>query len=648
MIEASPRASTPMPRQSSVRPDPRFTRALLDDVRALERILADGLVETDVQRVGAEQEMVLVDERRRPAPVAAQVLAELDDERFTNELARFNVELNVPPRPVGPGLLSALERDLGGLLAKVERAAEAHGAEVALTGILPCLSQRDLGIENMTPGDRYRRLNEATMAQASGRILLHIMGTDELRVEHDSVMLEACNTSFQVHLQVAPAGFARTYNAAQLVSAPVLAVAANSPFLFGKRLWAETRIAVFGQSIDTRAASPSLREMTPRVRFGDRWVGESVVELFEEDVVRFRSMITADTDEDPLALLDRGEIPNLVALQLHNGTIYRWNRPCYGITDGHPHLRIECRMLPSGPTVPDEVANSAFWLGLITAAPDHYDDIPARLDFGDAKANFIAAARRGLNTAFTWIDDETVPARSLIREQLLPLADEGLRRLGIDEADRSRYLEIIDERVARDQTGTRWLERSAQAMSDVASRPERCAALTSAMMARQKSGLPVHEWSLARIDEGRGARGPTVDQYMTTSLLTVHQDELVDLAAFIMDREHTRQILVEDDQFRLVGLISYRSLLRLLASGRLAELGHSVPVRDVMIREPVTVRPDTSVVEAIRIMRDRGISCLPVLQEDKLVGILTERDFMPVASELLHKSFDGGSRIENR
>ncbi len=627
-------------RQSAVQPDPAFTRALLQDVRALERILAEGLIETEIRRVGAEQEVILVDARRRPAPVAMEVLAEIGDDRFTTELARFNVEVNLPPRPVEPGLLCSLERDLSELLERVQEAATVHDAEVALTGILPCLHQRDLSLENMTPRDRYRRLNDATMAMASGRILLHIIGTDELRVEHDSVMLEACNTSYQVHLQVGAEEFADTYNAAQLVSAPVLAAAANSPFLFGKRLWAETRIAVFGQSIDTRAASPSLRELTPRVRFGDGWVRESVVELFEEDIARFRAMVTADVDEDPLALLDAGEIPRLRALQVHNGTIYRWNRPCYGITDGRPHLRIECRMLPSGPTVLDEVANSAFWLGLITAAPARYGDIPARLDFADAKSNFLGAARRGLNTSFAWLDGETVPAQRLIHDRLLPLAADGLRALGVDADDADRYLGIIEERVARDATGTRWLERSAQAMADAASRPERCAALTSAMISRQRSGRPVHEWELARIEEGLGATGPTVDQYMTTSLLTVHEDELVDLAAFIMDRERTRQILVEDDDFRLVGLISYRSLLRLLASGTLLELGHSVPVREVMTRDPLTVPPDTPVIDAIRIMRDHRISCLPVLQDDKLVGILTERDFMPVAAELLQRNFD--------
>lgn len=629
-----------MPEQSIPgRPDPRFTQALLREIRALERMLAEGMVESGVRRVGAEQELILVDRRRRVAPVALDVLAGLEDDRFTTELARFNIEVNIPPVEVTPTFLSALEHALDEHVLQVRAAAKQAGAEVVLTGILPCLNQRDLSLENMTPRDRYRRLNEATMAQAEGRILLHIMGTDELRVEHDSVMLEACNTSYQVHVQVGPEEFARFYNAAQLVTAPLLAVAANSPFLFGKRLWTETRIAVFRQSIDTRSASPSLREMTPRVRFGDAWVERGVVELFEEDIVHHRSMVTREPDEDPLQVLDSGGVPRLGSLQLHNGTIYRWNRPCYGITDGRPHLRIECRSLPSGPTVRDEVANSAFWLGLIVCVAEGYPDIPDRIDFSDAKANFLAAARQGLNTSLAWLDGETVPAPVLLRDRLLPMAAEGLAAMGVDAGEADRYLGIIEQRVERDQTGARWLEKSALAMTGVASRPEQCAALTSAMIDRQRSGRPVHEWELARIEEGRGTTGPTVDQYMTTQLFTVHEDELVDLAAFIMDRERTRQILVEDADFRLVGLISYRSLLRLLASGRIQELGGQVPVKDVMTRDPVTVPPDTPVLEAIRLMREHEVSCLPVLQQEKLVGILSERDFMPLAGELLDESF---------
>ncbi|MEJ2502512.1 MAG: glutamate-cysteine ligase family protein [Gemmatimonadota bacterium] len=613
-------------RKPTDRPGADFTRALLRDVRALERILAEGRVETGVRRIGAEQELILVNRARRPAPVGPEVLAELDDDRFSPELARFNLEVNLPPFRAGPAVLSRIERELTALVDRAQEVAARHGADVAMTGILPCLNQRDLTLENMTPRDRYRRLNEITMEMGGGRMLLHITGTDELRVEHDSVMLEACNTSFQVHLQVDPDEFARVYNTAQLVLAP--------------RLWAETRIAVFRQSIDTRSLSPALRELRPRVRFGDAWVRDSVVELFEEDVVRFRSLMGVQPTEDPLAVLDAGGVPELGCLQAHNSTIYRWNRPCYGVTDGKAHLRIESRALPAGPTVRDEVANAALWLGLICAPGEPFGHIPDALPFDEAKANFFGAARRGLNTSFAWVGDERVPASRLVVDRLLPVAAQGLEALGVASDEAALYLDVIRARIEADLTGTRWLERSAQAMAGVATRPERCAALTAAMIRRQQSGQPVHTWELARIEDGMGTTGPTVDHYMTTSLLTVREDELVDLAAFIMDRERTRQILVEDDDFRLVGLISYRSLLKLLASGRIQELGRPVPVREVMTHDPVRIPPDMPVLDAIRLMKEEGVSSLPVVHDGKLVGILSERDFMPVAAELLERSFD--------
>ncbi len=613
-----------------------FTRGLLQDLRALERILAEGLLEEGVRRVGAEQELVLVDARRRPAPVAMEVLDQIHDDRVTTELARFNLEVNLPPVRAGPGLLSTMEAELGRRVADVERVAARFGADVAMTGILPCLAQRDLTLANMTPRDRYRSLNDATMRLAGGRLHLHITGTDELRIEHDSMMLEACNTSFQVHLQVGAREFAGAYNAAQAMIAPVLAAATNSPFLFGKRLWAETRIAVFRQTMDTRVASPALREITPRVRFGDAWVRESVVELFQEDITRFRPLVTREPGEDSLAVLDSGGIPGLHCLQLHNGTVYRWNRPCYGVIDGRPHLRIESRALPAGPTVVDEIANAAFWLGLVVAGPDHYPDLADRLAFSDARANFFAAARRGLDAGFAWIDGESIPARALIRERLIPLAGDGLRSLGVDPDEADRYLHIIDQRVHRNRTGSRWLEESAAAMAGAATRPERCAALTSGLIARQKTGRPVHEWGLARIEEWAGAIGPTVDQYMTSRLFTLQEDESLDLALFMMDRERTRQILVENQDLELVGILSYRAVLRLLRTRRLDEL-QAIPIRDIMTRNPRTMPADTPVTAAIRLMREHSLSCLPVLEGGKLVGILSERDLLPLTAELLER-----------
>ncbi|MEE8251794.1 MAG: glutamate-cysteine ligase family protein, partial [Gemmatimonadales bacterium] len=284
----------------------RFTKALLDDLRALERILAEGMIESGARRFGAEQEVFLVGQDWRPAPIATQVLAQLDDERFTTELALFNAEINLEPMRLGGECFSQLEQELTKLLGQIDAAARSVGGTVVMSGILPSLSKSDLSIENITPRPRYFALNEAVTRLRGGPLRLHIQGTDELNIEHDSVMLEACNTSFQVHFQVSADEFVRLYNVAQLIAAPVVAAAANSPLLFGKRLWKETRIALFQQSIDTRSASPHMREFSPRVRFGERWLKGSVVDAFEEDIARFTVLMAREVSESPFDVLADG------------------------------------------------------------------------------------------------------------------------------------------------------------------------------------------------------------------------------------------------------------------------------------------------------------------------------------------------------
>ncbi|MDH3424815.1 MAG: glutamate-cysteine ligase family protein, partial [Gemmatimonadota bacterium] len=399
-----------------------FTKALLRDVKALERMLAEGLFETGIRRIGAEQEMFLVNEAWRPASMAMEMLAKLDGP-FTTELALYNLEANIEPRELGGTCFSQVEARLNELVTRAREVARGMGGEVALTGILPTLSKSDVSLESITPKTRYHALNQAfAKARAGEPYKLRIQGSDELYTEHQSVMLESCNTSFQVHLQVDPGEFAHVYNVAQLVTAPVLAAAVNSPVLFGKLLWDETRIALFQQSIDTRQGSVHMRDLSPRVRFGEGWIRDGVTDLVLEDIARFRVLLTREVTEDPLAVLDAGGYPSLQAWSLHNGTVYRWNRPCYGIGGGVPHLRIECRVLPAGPTVVDEVANAAFWIGSVLGAANAYGDVTKRIDFADAKSNFLAAARYGLKAGFRWLDDRSWSAPDLILDELLPTA----------------------------------------------------------------------------------------------------------------------------------------------------------------------------------------------------------------------------------
>lgn len=627
-----------------------FVRALLRDVKALERMLEEGHFETGVRRIGAEQEMFLVDEESvQPANRNLDILEAIDDERFVTELGQFNMEFNAEPMVFEDRCLRQLEEQLQTCLRTARNAARQHGAEPVLVGILPTIRKSDLSLENMTPKERYRALNEAMTKLRGTDYEFHIKGIDEFIVKHDSVMLEAANTSFQVHFQVEPDEFAKLYNIAQVVAAPVLAAGTHSSMLFGKRLWHETRIALFQQSVDTRTTEHHHRELEPRVTFGNQWIDESVLEIYREDIARFRLLFGIDVDEDPFEELDAGRIPNLQALRLHNGTVYRWNRACYGISDGKPHLRIENRVLPSGPTPLDEVANAAFWFGLMSGLISEYEDIRETMEFATAKTNFFSAAREGLAAPLTWIDGDTFPAGDLITGKLLPLAAEGLENSGIDSDDIERYLGIIDQRIRNKQTGSQWTLDSFHAMDEERGLAERMAALTASEIERQNSGKPVHQWRLATTTDTETEwekHHIRVGQYMRTDFFTVNEDEIIDLVANIMDWQHIRHVPVEDNEHRLVGLVTHRALLRLLAEALSEEERSSIPVSAVMIPEEklVAVEPDTTTLEAIKLMREHGISSLPVVadQESKhLVGIVTERDFMDITRELLTERLEG-------
>ena len=582
-----------------------FTKALLRDLRAFEHMLETDRFESGVRRIGAEQEMFLVHEGWRPAPVALELLERLG-EPYTTELALYNLEANLSPKLLCGSCFTELEAELNSVIERARSVACEVGADVVLSGILPTLLRSDVTFENITPRERYYALNEALKKLRAGEpYRLRIEGTDELYIEDDSVILESCNTSFQVHLQVGAAEFAEVYNVAQVAAAPVMAAAVNSPLLFGRQLWDETRIALFQQAVDARSGTVHVRELAPRVRFGERWLDHSVIELFQDDIARFRVLLAIDVDEDPMELLRQGGAPKLQALQLHNSTVYRWNRPCYGVTDGTPHLRIECRVFPSGPTVIDEVANAAFWGGLVLGARAEFGDVRSRIDFAEAKANFLSAARHGLEAGFRWLDGRTVSARELILEEALSLSRAGLESTGVGRDDIDRYLGIIEQRVESGTTGTRWLMRSLAGMKDAGTRAERLAAVTAGMIARQGSGLPCHEWNDADISEAGGWRLNylKVEQFMTTSLFTVHEEELVDMVAFLMDREQIHHVLVEDDDHSLVGLVSYRSVVRLMAEGFDPASDEIPAVKTIMERDPVAVTPETPTLEAIELMR---------------------------------------------
>ena len=623
-----------------------FMKALLTDVRALEVMLEKNLFDTGRRRVGAEQEMFLVDEDMRPASLAVEILEALAEPRLTTELARFNLEANATPRLFEGTALSELEHEIRGLVQMADEGARRFGANVLLAGILPTLRRGDLTLDNMTPSPRYRALNDTLLAMRGGDFQISIKGLDELNVSHDNVMFEACNTSFQIHFQVAPNEFAKLYNVAQLVTAPVLAAAANSPLFLGSKLWHETRVALFSSSIDDRSSHRQARGFRPRVTFGDSWVKESVLEIFREQIARFRVVLHSPTTEDSLATLERGETPELTALRLHNGTVYRWNRVCYGVNDGLAHLRIENRVLPSGPTVLDEIANSAFYFGLMSAVVEDLGDPKEKVDFEVAKDNFFSAARHGLKAQFTWLNGETLTAAELIRSRLLPLAREGLQHSKIDQGDIDRYLGVIEERVGKGRTGASWILDSLATMDKDVSPDMRERKLLKAMLHNQREGIPVHEWELPVIGamtehEDEWRRGlQRVGQFMSTDLFTVRPNDLVDLVASVMEWEHIKHIPVEDDHGALLGLVTHRNLLRLVARGR-HEGKEPLVARDVMIKDPQTVNPETPTLEAMNMMREHKVGCLPVVVDGKLVGIITQSDLIRVSTHLLEKFLKG-------
>jgi CBS domain-containing protein/gamma-glutamyl:cysteine ligase YbdK (ATP-grasp superfamily) len=614
-----------------------FMKALLDDLRALDYMLDNDLIESGVRRIGAEQEMFLVDRKLLPAPVGVEVLQHAKDSRLTTEIARFNIEANLPPLLLTGHCFGQMESELKEVLARARASANHFGADVLLAGILPTLRQSDLTLENLTPAPRYHQLNDSVTKLRGGPFSIDIKGLDELQLTHDNIMMESCNTSFQVHLQVGPREFAPLYNFAQAITAPVLAAAVNSPLLFGHRLWQETRLALFQHSTDARSATQQARSHPTRVGFGERWLDKSVLELFQDQIARFRVIMVSEADENPLSLLAHGRVPELSALRMHNGTVWPWNRACYGVTNGTPHLRIENRVLPSGPTVLDEIANAAFFIGLMVSIPNEYGEVAKLMSFDDAKTNFFAAARHGLSAQFKWIDGKTYSASELILDRLLPLARQGLKAASVTPSDADYYLDVIEERTRSGQTGAQWMMKSLGVINDQP-REVRNRLLAGEILMRQKSEEPVHRWPVLEVNEADewSKSYQTVGQFMSTDLFTVRPDDLADLAASVMTWRHIRHVPVEDAEGRLVGLVSHRDLLQLLTCGALAN-ENPITVRDIMTSDPFTVSSTTPTLEAMEIMRRNRVGCLPVLDDEHLVGIVTSYDFLDASARLFRE-----------
>ncbi|MBK6389890.1 MAG: CBS domain-containing protein [Saprospiraceae bacterium] len=627
----------------------KFTRSLLQDIKSLDYMLQNNWFEKGIHRIGAEQEMVLIDiQNYRPDPINIEVISKLEQyDWLDTELAMFNLETNFVPREFTGDCFSQMMEESTYQLKIIREALVPFNADLILTGILPTIRKSDLEDKFLTPKKRYLALMEAVRQQMTGDSFeFRLSGIDELMIKHDSPLLEACNTSFQVHLQVSPEQFAKFYNVSQALAGPVMAIAANSPLVFGRRLWHESRIAMFQQALDTRGSRANMRERSARVHFGRDWVNESILEIHKEDISRYRVLLAADVTEDSQHMISEGKVPKLSALQVHNSTVYRWNRPCYGISaNGKPHLRIENRVFPSGPTAIDEIANSAFWLGCMVGLPTVVDDIRQKVSFADISDNFVKSAQFGIDSKFNWFDDQKIPAVELILKELLPIARTGLKIQKVDDSDIDKYLGIIEDRAKSHMNGARWQLRAYTKLLEQTNRTEALTVMTSAMLKYQKKNTPIHKWKMPELKDLRNYKPQKllVGDFRTTDLLTVQQDDIIEFVAELMDWRKIRYMPVEDNSGKLIGLVSSRLLLKhFTEKNRKLKL-----VKDIMIKKPITANPSTTIMEAMALMRKNKIGCLPVVQEQELIGIFTEMDFIGISSRLMERLSDQENQAED-
>jgi hypothetical protein len=475
----------------------RYRRKVRSCLDVFARMLSEARFHPELRSFGLEIELNLTDDAGEPALVNAAALEAIADPSFQTELAQFNIEINIAPRLLEGGVFSELERDARASLNDAEQRARSVRAHMMIIGILPTIGASHLHAETLSANPRYALLNEQIFAARGEDLEISIAGVERLSTHADTIAPEAACTSVQLHQQVDPEGFARYWNAAQAIAGVQVAVGANSPFFYGKELWRETRIALFEQATDTRPEELKVQGVRPRVWFGERWI-TSIFDLFEENVSYFPALLPVCEEEDPLETLERGDVPRLGELRLHNGTIYRWNRPIYDVVRDQPHLRVENRVLPAGPTVVDILANAALYYGLLRVLAEEERPVWSQMSFSAAEENFHRGARDGIEARLYWPGLGEAPAAELVLRRLLPLAHAGLQRSGVDPSDADRLLGIIERRCVTLRNGASW-------QSDVfhdlyegkgMDRPEALRRMTRLYRDHMHSNEPVHEWPI--------------------------------------------------------------------------------------------------------------------------------------------------------
>jgi len=476
-----------------------FQRRLEENLDVLQQLLADPAFGRGPASLGAELEMYIVDAAGNPLYANEEILADANDPRLTLELNRYNLEYNLSPYLMSESALAATEREILDRLAHVGTVAARHGGRIVPVGILPTLRQTDFGPHCITGRKRYHALVDQLIRRRGDEFRIDINGEDPLKLEMADITLEGANTSFQVHYRVNPADYADTFNAIQLVTPLALALGANSPTLFGQRLWHETRIPLFKQSIDTRHVDRYSWNEPARVNFGQGWARRGAVELFREVVRIYPPLLPIASPQSPAQEMAAGTVPSLAELRMHQSTVWLWNRPIYDDADGG-HLRIEMRSLPAGPTAVDMVANAAFLIGLAEGLRPRIDALLPGLPFSKAEYNFYRAAQHGLDAKLLWPGTHQSGYReqgvSAIIAELLPLAREGLDSLAVSAAESDRYLGVIEQRLSTRQTGAAWQRGKLAALRRTMPQQQALHELLEIFMENSMANRPVAEWAL--------------------------------------------------------------------------------------------------------------------------------------------------------
>lgn len=619
-----------------------YVQQILLDLQALGKLLEEDKFEKNNARIGAELELNFLDADYYPNPIGPDIYHDLKPDGITTEYARFNLEINAEPVLFSGKSLSRLKKNLTKPLNLLQKEAKKRNSHIILSGIIPTLGRANILADALTPEPRYKVLYDLRREMHGDHYEFNISGEDELIIRDNLLLFAGCMTSFQIHLQLSPKDIISKYNWAQMISAPLLASATCSPLFLGKKLWHETRIALFQQSSDMRKRlDGQLHDEQSRVNFGSEWVQKSILELFQDDITNYEPVFVCDDDEDPIQKIQDGIAPSLKAWSYFNGSVYRWNRVCYGVINNKPALRIENRILPAGPTMEDQIANAAFWLGMMNGMPEKYENIHENMPFEAVKHNFFKAAQLGLDAQFKWLNGETLSAAEVILEELIPLAKAGLKHAHVDDKEAEHYLNIIKERVTSGKTGSHWLLESYDKLRKNCQPEEALINLTASMLKRQKTDKPVHTWEPVFIDENEGwqNRFDKVQKFMTTSFYRVAEHTIVDLAAHMMEWKKVGNILVENDAGELVGVINKNAIINFLLNENVAK-NSGTTVSEIMVQNPITVSPETPIEEAIKRILENEINCLPVIKDKKAVGIVTRYNFIKIAEYLVSNNKD--------